>query len=162
MLMFTVDVQLPEDFSTRAKARCHRAAGMAALKWFAEQRLRFRFGSSGVAAELGFEDRDEWYEDFKQERIPGTKGKPNLFSGRSQRVARGAMQRVTATRLALVLRGLSPGFARRRSSTLPDMLGELQRFTQAELNQMAEIYAETYAEILTAEINRATRRRRVV
>jgi hypothetical protein len=163
MIELQIEVSIPE-VTEKDLGEAHKAAGTAAMKWFAETRLKYRFDGR-MARELQFDERKEGYNNAK--RFFGSMNVPHRFKGDTRQQVLGGGTRIIASPRAtvktarLILRNLNPGYKRRPEPNRPNMASELKRISSAEARQMATIYRDVYGETIQQLLNKPKSKRRV-
>lgn len=156
------DIQMPdfEDLKSNAHRLAHKAAGTAVLDQFTKKHLDARF-TGRKSRELQFKQRDPDYKVAKRKRGRGGEQDHN-WSGESRRLAKQTRNRyqITPKKIGVKIT-VGPGYMKRRRLTGPDLRAEIVRFSDAEMKEAAEIYAETYAEFVNTNpaARKKTRRR---
>ena len=140
-----------QQLKTNAVRLAHKEAALKVMAWFLEKRLHKRFDGS-ASQELDYEQRDPHWITGRQIRIRKRAFDHN-FSGRTfQTVKRTAKVKATSNRegvnkMSITADGLGYQYGRRKGGKI-DMRDELERVSDAEGKELAEMYLANFVDFL--------------
>ncbi|NJL19481.1 MAG: hypothetical protein HC901_04355 [Bdellovibrionaceae bacterium] len=145
-----------EALAGRVQTRIHKRCGEKAMGMFAEKHLPRRF-TGALKVELQMKRRAGWYENMKEKR--GARGRDHYWTGKSQAAARGSRRLRIGLKRMVVVVTLGAQYGRQRNLTKPNLRAEIQRMTDVEIAEIADVYAKEFPLALREAMQ--SRRRRV-